>query len=1056
MSLFAAISNILNSIIIVSIKIIITFLIVIISINQLKSQDFYYAAIPGDTVILTLQDSVSGDIQWQERDDEFDVWKDIPSATINHFNVLAKNTITNRKIYRAKILKTGENCYSHSSEIKQHIVQKVSDIPVGDFYTGGLVFYKKDSMGLVVAPYNSIEPLYGDQGFAPWGCSGTSIPGADSTGIGYGRANTQDILNACKEPGTAAYMCDTLKLNGFDDWFLPSLDELSILFNIQINEKIAFFNTKNNNQSLDTHWSSSEHNTNLSWGVAGVTFSGQPNSVMPGKNKELRVRAVRQFIRTNGLKFECFTKILKPTLQYSIAVKKIDSIPSDVIVKFVGDGNDTDRYSWNFGQGIIISGTGRGPYQIRYNYGGENKITVRNLSNKCDSSVYYSEYFRVKLFQNIMPNFPDIYPGSFSWGDYNNDNFLDVLITGSNYSRIAKNMGVDSFKIIPLDLPKLSYSYCDWGDFNNDNLLDFAICGYKESDSLCITRVFQNFGNDSFTEVNFNFAGVKNGFVKWFDRNNDGLIELLVSGEDNNRKALTKVYTNFKAIQINELPTSIINLKNSNGKFGDYDKDGYNDLLITGIDSGKRYSIIYRNDSGVFKDSKFQITGVDNGSVDWGDYDNNGELDFAISGAQDSTIIYRDDDKLSVNYSLAVYSRIFKNMGKNNFKSSLLVDEYLQFAFSSLAWGDYDNDGDLDLIITGVPKMNYSKLSGGNGKYLIQTYPSLPTLLRNDSNDIFKNAYVPIPDFTEYITHLDSFFHLTDDGFQSSYISFGDYNQDGKLDILRNGSGDMSSIYKNVTHSINLPPHSPENLISIPTCEKVKLTWDNAIDDHTPPQSILYEIYVGSSPGKCDILSKANIYKIRNTEFTLHSLKPGTYYWSVKAVDQAQSASGYAREQTFTISSKPATPIINLNANELHSDAKDGNQWYNQNGPIAGAINQNFTPSATGDYYTIVSLNGCSSEPSNIIHIVISNTVAPDLNSLIRTFPNPVRNELIIDASGFLQDIGFEMINAIGQRIYIDTFKERTKISTSNFVNGLYFIRFDINNHIIYKKMLKE
>ncbi|MBK8485868.1 MAG: hypothetical protein IPL31_16330 [Saprospiraceae bacterium] len=106
-------------------------------------------------------------------------------------------------------------------------------------------------MGLVVAPYNNVEPLYGDQGFAPWGCFGVNIAGADSSGIGYGRENNRDILLDCNNPGIAAFMCDTLKLNGFDDWFLPSVDELWLLFDLHINNLVPFFSTVVNS-GLDT------------------------------------------------------------------------------------------------------------------------------------------------------------------------------------------------------------------------------------------------------------------------------------------------------------------------------------------------------------------------------------------------------------------------------------------------------------------------------------------------------------------------------------------------------------------------------------------------------------------------------------------------------------------------------------------------------------------------------------------------------------------------------------------------------------------------------------
>lgn len=116
------------------------------------------------------------------------------------------------------------------------------------------------------------------------------------------------------------------------------------------------------------------------------------------------------------------------------------------------------------------------------------------------------------------------------WGDYDNDNFKDILITGSNITSIYKNVGGDSFVQTKNLLPSLQFSSCDWGDYNNDGFLDFVICGYNVMDSLKYTYIFKNQYNDSFSEVNVKLPGVDSGFVKFVDLDNDGKLELIVSG----------------------------------------------------------------------------------------------------------------------------------------------------------------------------------------------------------------------------------------------------------------------------------------------------------------------------------------------------------------------------------------------------------------------------------------------------------------------------------------------------------------------------------------------
>ena len=88
---------------------------------------------------------------------------------------------------------------------------------------GGIVFYIADDgmHGLEAAP--------GDLGPAQWGCD-FGIEGALGTVIGTGAQNTSDILDECAQRNNAAGRAGGFTYNGYADWFLPSLDELRMLF----------------------------------------------------------------------------------------------------------------------------------------------------------------------------------------------------------------------------------------------------------------------------------------------------------------------------------------------------------------------------------------------------------------------------------------------------------------------------------------------------------------------------------------------------------------------------------------------------------------------------------------------------------------------------------------------------------------------------------------------------------------------------------------------------------------------------------------------------------
>ena len=152
---------------------------------------------------------------------------------------------------------------------------------VGQEYGGGIIFYvdKSGEHGLIAAPF--------DQGLAQWGCQAIKIEGADGVVIGTGLQNTMDIINGCSSDNIAARLCYDLVLNGYDDWFTPSKDELNQLFLHK--DKVGGFA----NDVTAPYWSSTEvENSFAAW---RQTFSDYFEQTIYDKYNEYNVRAIRKF-----------------------------------------------------------------------------------------------------------------------------------------------------------------------------------------------------------------------------------------------------------------------------------------------------------------------------------------------------------------------------------------------------------------------------------------------------------------------------------------------------------------------------------------------------------------------------------------------------------------------------------------------------------------------------------------------------------------------------------------------------------------------------------------
>lgn len=353
-------------------------------------------------------------------------------------------------------------------------------------------------------------------------------------------------------------------------------------------------------------------------------------------------------------------------------------------------------------------------------------------------------------FKPFEEGFTSVWSSSAAWGDADNDGDLDALAagqtSGSRVTFVYQNDGNNLFSRIAIGVPGIREGSAKWGDYDNDGDLDILIAG--ESSGGQITRIYNNNGNYNFTNSGIVLPGIWLGDATWVDYDNDGHLDILISGQQQDSTSITELYHNNQQGNFTLVETPFTGVNNGSVDWGDYDRDGDLDLVLTG-DSGVAITQLYRNDgNGTFVNVNANLVAMRDSAVAWEDYDNDGDEDLVLAGNTNSflatTIIYRNDG-----------SNIFTNINAG----------IVGVSDGAVTWGDYDNDGDADLLLNGKDEFDEST-----------------TRLYTNNGVTFTTAPFDLP-----AVSLGS-------------VAWGDYDNDLDLDLLLTGLADnriVTGVYQN-------------------------------------------------------------------------------------------------------------------------------------------------------------------------------------------------------------------------------------------------------------------
>jgi hypothetical protein len=351
-----------------------------------------------------------------------------------------------------------------------------------------------------------------------------------------------------------------------------------------------------------------------------------------------------------------------------------------------------------------------------------------------------------------------------SWVDYNGDTYPDLYICNEDFSGkpapnyLYHNNGDGSYtRIREGDISNgggcLTSS---WADFDNDGDVDcVAARPFLNNNLLYINNSNGNFIRDTANKLveatEFSME------VEWVDYDNDGLLDLFIANHGRaSDPALAQIYHNDNGNYMLKDNSDIgLFQDEANGiAWGDYNGDGYRDLFWSR--NNKLSGLFENKGDGTFTLQEENVLGKPPAKYhgNWADFDNDGDLDlYSVSGEPGIVTLFR-------------------NLGKGDFEpvsdTKLLADSG---HWVGGYWGDFDNDGWLDLIVL------------GNDRY--QPFPN--RLYHNNRNGTFSRV---------------SSGPIATDKEPSSAAAWADHDRDGDLDLfIANVNNVNNALYENKGNS---------------------------------------------------------------------------------------------------------------------------------------------------------------------------------------------------------------------------------------------------------------
>jgi hypothetical protein len=418
----------------------------------------------------------------------------------------------------------------------------------------------------------------------------------------------------------------------------------------------------------------------------------------------------------------------------------------------------------------IVEANGNGGAFFDYNNDGKMDVLIVNGST-LDNYKKGGDPM-VTLYKNVGGTFVDVTREAGllkrGWGmgvcvgDYDNDGFQDLYVTAYGPSVLFRNNGDGTFSDVTASAGVANIHWstnCAFGDYDRDGRLDLYVANYMAFDEKTAPRrgkdpkcrflgidvfcgpqglqgepdvLFHNSGNGTFTDATKS-AGIKDpnyyGFgVVFSDFDNDGWPDIYVANDGNpnllfhnNRNGTFTEMGVLSGAGLNEAGRAQSGMGVA---IGDYDGNGLFDIFVTNFANDT--NTLYRNLGKMLFNDVTSLAGLGEISqqyLGWGtgleDFDNDALPDIFVANGH----VYPQVDSAETGQHYAQRKELYQNLGNGKFKeiareagSDLMIPKSSRGA----AFGDYDNDGNIDaLVINMNDRPSLFRNEGGNRNHWI-------------------------------------------------------------------------------------------------------------------------------------------------------------------------------------------------------------------------------------------------------------------------------------------------------------------------------------------------